>query len=108
MGNEMMKLLTGELFEDDTELTLGELCRICRLPAERVFELVEQGVVEPIGREPTQWHFRGVSVRRVRCAQRLEEDLGVNAAGAALALDLLDELRMLRARLARFERDRAE
>ncbi len=104
MSNEMMKLLTGELFEDDAELTLGELCRLCRLPAERVIELVEEGVIEPIGREPASWHFRAVSVRRVRCAQRLEQDLGVNAAGAALALDLLDELRALRARLARFER----
>jgi chaperone modulatory protein CbpM len=32
---------------------------------------------------------------------RLERDLGVNRAGAALALDLLDQLAALRARLAR-------
>jgi chaperone modulatory protein CbpM len=33
----------------------------------------------------------------------LRRDLGVNWAGAALALDLLDELQELRARLRRFE-----
>jgi len=41
-------------------------------------------------------------VRRVRCALRLESDLGVNLAGAALALDLLEELNRLRARQRRF------
>jgi len=104
MTNDMMKLMTGELFEDETELSLAELCRICRMPAERIIELVEEGVVEPAGREPIDWQFRAISVRRIRCAERLEQDLGVNTAGAALALDLLDELRTLRARLRRFER----
>ena len=75
----------------------------CQLPLERVFELVEEGVIEPLGGDPAHWRFRGVSVRRVRCAQRLERDLRVNVAGAALALDLLDELERLRARLRRFE-----
>lgn len=96
---DLLKLLSGEIFEEEIELSLADLCRTCRLPAERVFELVDEGVIEPFGREPVQWRFRGTSVRRVRCAQRLEYDLGVNAAGAALALDLLEELERLRARL---------
>jgi len=58
-------------------------------------------------RPPPDWdqgfEFHGVSVRRVRCAQRLEQDLGVNVAGAALALDLIEELERLRTRLRRFE-----
>ncbi|MEW8020394.1 MAG: chaperone modulator CbpM [Candidatus Sedimenticola endophacoides] len=98
-----MKLLSGEIFEEEIELSLADLCRACQLPAERVFELVEQGVVEPVGRDPARWRFQGISVRRVRCAQRLEQDLGVNVAGAALAIDLLEELERLRARLRRLE-----
>lgn len=101
-GN-LLKLLSGEIFEEEIELSLADLCRACQLPAERVFELVEQGVIEPIGRDPARWRFRGISVRRVRCAQRLEQDLGVNVAGAALAIDLLEELERLRARLRRLE-----
>lgn len=101
-GN-LLKLLSGEIFEEEIELSLADLCRACQLPADRIFDLVEQGVIEPTGREPTRWRFQGVSVRRVRCAQRLERDLGVNAAGAALALDLLEELERLRARLRRLE-----
>jgi chaperone modulatory protein CbpM len=100
---DLLKLLSGEIFEEEIELSLADLCRVCQLPAERVFELVEQGVVEPIGRHPVRWRFQGISVRRVRCALRLEQDLGVNVAGAALAIDLLEELERLRARLRRLE-----
>lgn len=98
---DLLKLLSGEIFEEEIELSLADLCRACQLPAERVFELVEQGVIDPIGRDPARWRFQAISVRRVRCAQRLERDLGVNVAGAALAIDLLEELERLRARLRR-------
>lgn len=100
---ELLQLLSGDIFEEDIELSLAELCRACRLPAERVFELVQEGVIEPVGRDPACWRFQAISVRRVRCAQRLEQDLGVNMAGAALAIDLLEELELLRVRLRRLE-----
>ena len=102
MTKDMLSLLTGEVLEEQMELTLAQLCRACSVPAERVLELVEEGVIDPHGRDPAHWRFRGISVRRVRCALRLEHDLGVNLAGAALALDLLEELEAMRARLRRF------
>jgi len=95
--------LVGTILEEEVVLSLGELCRASRLSAERVIELADEGIVEPIGRSPETWRFRGVSLRRIRCAQRLEEDLGVNTAGVALVLDLLDELEHLRTRLGRIE-----
>ena len=103
MKKDLMSLLSGEVLEETVELTLGELCRACQLPAERVLELVQEGVIEPLGREQARWRFSGVSVRRAHCALRLEQDLGVNIAGAALALELLEELERLRMRLRRFE-----
>ena len=45
---------------------------------------------------PTEWRFSGAQLRRARIALRLERDLGVNAAGVALALELLEELEQLR------------
>ncbi len=95
--------LVGTILEEEVVLSLGELCRASRLSAERVIELAEEGVIEPMGRGPETWRFRGVSLRRIRCAERLEEDLGVNTAGAALVLDLLEEVERLRARLDRFD-----
>jgi len=96
-------VLIGTILEEEVVLSLGALCRASRLSAERVIELAEEGVVEPIGRSPESWQFRGVSLRRIRCAQRLGDDLGVNTAGVALVLDLLEELEELRARPGRFE-----
>lgn len=102
MTTETASALFGEILEEQVELTLGELCRACQVPAERVVELVEEGIVEPAGGSPALWRFRGVSIQRVRCVLRLERDLGVNVAGAALVLDLMEELERMRERLGRF------
>ncbi|RKZ95236.1 MAG: MerR family transcriptional regulator [Gammaproteobacteria bacterium] len=103
MTNDILSLLTGDVLEEDVEMTLAELCRACQVSAETVFELVDEGVVEPMGQEPAIWHFHGINVRRVRCVQRLQNDLGVNIAGAALALELLEELEVMRERLRRID-----
>ena len=95
--------LAGSILEEEITLSLADVCRASRLSAERVIEMADEGIVEPLGRRPENWRFRGVSLRRIRCARRLEEDLGLNTAGVALALDLLDELERLRTRLSRFE-----
>lgn len=95
--------LVGTILEEEVVLSLAEVCRASRLSAERVIEMAEEGIVEPVGRRPESWRFRGASLQRLRCAQRLEEDLGVNTAGIALVLELIDELEQLRTRLGRFE-----
>lgn len=103
MAKDNAEPLTGEILEEEIELTLTQLCRSCQMPAESIHELIEAGVIEPVNRDPRQWRFRGICVRRVQRARRLQHDLGVNPAGAALILDLLEELHALRRRLARLE-----
>jgi len=89
----------AELLEELTGLTLEELCRGCSAPRELVLELVEEGVIVPIARAGGEWHFSGLQLRHARVALRLQRDLGLNPAGAALALQLMEELDTLRARL---------
>ena len=101
--SELQSILSAEILDESAGLSLAELCRVCDLPAEQVTELVEYGVVEPLAGGRDQWRFEAVSIRRIRRARRLQRDLGVNLAGAALALDLLDEMEQLRARLQRLE-----
>jgi chaperone modulatory protein CbpM len=93
------------VLDDDYQLTLSDLCRICGISAEQVLALVDEGVIEPADREPGHWRFHSVCIRRVRCAYRLNRDLGVNLAGAALAVELLEEIDQLRARLRLLERN---
>lgn len=95
--------ITGFILEEQTELSLDDLCRACAADADRIIELVNEGVLVPLGGKPDYWRFTGVHLHRARVALRLESDLGVNLAGAALALELLDELGTLRARLGRME-----
>ena len=97
------KTLSGMLLDEQTELSLNELCRACSSSAEWVIELVEEGALEPVGYEQSRWRFTGTSLQRAHTAMRLQRDLGVNLAGIALALDLLDELDKMRARLRRLE-----
>jgi chaperone modulatory protein CbpM len=89
---------TGTIIEEDI-LTLGQLCRACGVHADWVITLVEEGIIEPDGRELHLWRFSGSNVVRVRSALRLQRDLGVNLAGIGLALDLMEELDLLRAQL---------
>ena len=97
------KSMLVQVLGEEIELSVNDLCAACEVSSERVLEFVEEGVIEPVGADPAHWRFRAVSIRRIRRAERLERDLGVNVAGAALALDLLDELERLRARLSWFE-----
>ncbi|MEP6965719.1 MAG: chaperone modulator CbpM [Polaromonas sp.] len=97
--------ITGYILEEQSELSLADLCRACAAEAARIVELVDEGVLAPAGASPETWHFTGVHLQRARVALRLESDLGVNLAGAALALELIDQLDSLRARLRRLEVD---
>ena len=87
------------ILEEQTQLTLADLCSACAVHDEQIIALVEVGVLEPQGREPEHWHFGGVSLDRARRALRLQQDLDINLAGVALALELLDQIESLRARL---------
>jgi chaperone modulatory protein CbpM len=87
------------ILEEQTQLTLADLCHACAVHAERIIELVDAGVLEPQGREPARWLFTGASLHRARKALRLQRDLDIDLAGAALALELLDEIASLRTRL---------
>ena len=96
-------VLQSEIIETRREMSLSDLCKVCTVTSERVVQLVDEGLVEPDGRKPAEWRFTGRSVTRVVVAERLSRDLRLNAAGAALVLDLLDEVKQLRQRLIRLE-----
>lgn len=92
-------VLNGTLLDGRSLLTLAELSRACMLHAETIIELVDEGVLDPCGDERSGWRFPASSLHRVRAIQRLRRDLGINLAGAALVLELREELERLRVRL---------
>ena len=98
------KVLTGTLLDEQVELSLQELCHACSSSTTWVIELVDEGVLEPIGHDQAQWRFSASSLPRARAAMRLQRDLDINLAGIALALELMEEIKTLRERLGRFEK----
>lgn len=84
------------LIDEHTALTLRDICRVCDVRSETVIAMVEEGVLYPQGAMPDEWRFSASAVIRAHRALRLTRDLRVNWPGAALALELLDELEALR------------
>jgi len=81
--------------EYEPTLTLAEFSRACDEPVEWVIALVEEGVLDPQGDRPIHWLFATSNLRRALRAQRMQQDLGLNMPGIAVALDLLDEIERL-------------
>lgn len=102
-NDELQPQLSGIILEEQTGLTLADLSRACAVHAEYIVELVEEGVLAPVGDEPRRWCFTGIHMHRAIVALRLQRDLGINLAGVALALQLLDEVEALRARIRAME-----
>jgi chaperone modulatory protein CbpM len=98
MNNERNaeKTLIGQVIEHSDVVTLADLCRSCTVKTETVTLLVSEGILDPVGEEMEQWRFSVGSLRKVKTVIHLQRDLGVNLAGAALALELLDQVAELK------------
>ena len=97
-SHDLLLVHIGTVIEEDS-LTLGQLCRACGVHADWIISLVEEGIIEPQGEDIRLWRFSGASLVRARIALRIQRDLGVNLAGIALVLDLIEELESLRAHM---------
>lgn len=84
-------------------LSLSELTMFCDTNADWVVRLVEHGVVTPVMPSAPEWEFTPSHIARARKAARLMRDLGLNVAGVALVLDLIEERDALLRRLALVE-----
>jgi len=101
MTNDKGTAVTGLIFDEATEITVVELCNVCSVDQQTINALIAEGILEPLdnGGEKTRLPYS--SVRKTHTVVHLQRDLGVNLAGAALALDLLDRIESLRAQLRR-------
>jgi chaperone modulatory protein CbpM len=89
-------IISGTVLDENIEFSLKELCRMCRVGPETVLEMIEEGIIQPRGEVKSNWRFRGHEIYRLQITLRLKQDLRVNTPGAALALDLLEEIERLR------------
>ncbi len=81
---------------ETTYLSITEICLKSGVEKDTVIEIVEQGIIEPIGCSPNDWLFSPLMLTVTKKAVRLHYDLNVDWAGIALAIELLDEVEQLR------------
>ncbi|MBA2652218.1 MAG: MerR family transcriptional regulator [Tatlockia sp.] len=80
-------------------LSLTEVSSSFGVSKEIVLEIIDEGIISIKKDEQNQWCFDDQSLRQIRTVLRLTHDLGVNFAGAGLALELLQEIEYLRTQL---------
>ena len=95
MTEQDKDMVNGEIVDETMEITIVELCRSCAVDAELVEAMIDEGVIEPTRKRDDGWRFTLSTVKQTRIAVRLQRDLGVNLAGAALAIELLARLEQL-------------
>jgi DNA-binding transcriptional MerR regulator len=74
------------------QLTLDELASCAGMAPALVESLIEFGLIDPIESGGARWLFDPSAMPRLRTIRRLRESLGMNLAGIAVTLDLLDRL----------------
>lgn len=86
------------------EVTTQELCEKINISISTITDLIEHGIVEPVGPSPDKWLFDPALVSLTRRATRLHRDLGIDWNGVALILELLEERDSLKAENAMLQR----
>jgi len=95
--------LQGIVLDEGLRVTFAELTHLCGVSDTLVRQMVGEGLLCPQGKRPEEWYFSGIEIRRARRALRLQRELELDLAGATLAVDLLEEIEALRARIRALE-----
>ncbi|MGI9228147.1 MAG: chaperone modulator CbpM [Gammaproteobacteria bacterium] len=76
--------------------TTYAICNSHELSQETINEMVSWGIASPCGIKTEKWLFTQNDFDRIGRALRFKDELDINIPGAALALDLLEEIQNLR------------
>jgi len=97
MSEQFMRVVDCDL---DQPLTIADVAEIVGARPTLISRLVRLGVLETISDESEEPMLRSRSVLRLRRMARLRRDLGVNFAGAAVIVDLVDRVEVMRRELS--------
>ena len=81
--------------DERQQLTLDTVAWCAGMHTALVERFVEAGLIEPVARQGEALLFDAAAISRLRLIGRLRDALGINVAGIAVILDLLDRMRAL-------------
>ena len=94
-------VVASVLIDERVVFTLPEFCRASGADRDELLALVHEGLLAPTGDGPEVWLFSGSALLQARRALRLARELDIGLEGAAIVIDLLDEIETLRTLLRR-------
>lgn len=100
----MTTVLNCTVLDENIFCSLRQCCVLCRVNAQTIHEMIDEGIISPAGDKPSNWCFGATEIKRIQITLRLQQDLRINLAGAALALDLLEQLEEMKEALTRYQR----
>ena len=92
MSTDMRKLHVNE----NIIYTTHAICHSHKLNQEIINEMVSWGIAKPFGDTPNKWLFTQKDYERIGRASRFRKEFNINIPGAALALQLQEEIQNLR------------
>jgi chaperone modulatory protein CbpM len=95
-------VLEAHILSEGDWIEATRICQLCRIDLNVMRELSELGLVTPRA-SGAGWQLPATAVPRLRVVGRLMQDLGLNASGAALAVELLEAQRALERRIRDLE-----
>lgn len=104
MTKKNQEILTGVIITENEIVSFVEICDMTYSSPDLIKEMVAQGLIDPIGNEPDSWRFSMKQVMRLQTVRRLQRDFDLSLPGAGLTLDLLDEVKELRVKVAELEK----
>ena len=78
--------------------TTQAICSSHNLTKDIILEMVSWGIANPAGRKWDKWVFSQTDYERIGRATQFNRELEINISGAALVLQLLEELDKIRKR----------
>jgi chaperone modulatory protein CbpM len=103
MNSELEKIYQGIIIDEEDDINLVQLCNYCELQQETVIDMVNEGIVEPLGQSKVEWRFSFTTVERLKRIKRLQRDFDLTLPGVGLAMDLLDRIEKLERMLQYYE-----
>lgn len=76
--------------------TTYAICHTHNLNKDIINEMVSWGIADPMGDNPDNWLFTQNDFERIERAIRFRKELDINIPGAALAIELIEEIKHLR------------
>jgi chaperone modulatory protein CbpM len=88
----------SQVVEEQVVFSFTALCRASGADHSDVLALVTEGLLQPSGSGPDDWQFNGLSLRSARSALRMARELELSLHAAAIVMELLAEIEVLKAR----------